>query len=214
VLRSLRVNDFSAELCKDTGKAEELLQRGRGDFEAEHSYLVIVKQDMLKVKALDKGDSQNEEMAPSKLIPWLRSEMRERGQRAVHAKQASSTAGVGKEREQEVDVMVALKGSKKFNRQGSLDQARTATHKLMGSMLEGGILAIETSDNVLDKIRTTALTDTEGWRSVEQGVPQQERQYIREIREWLEDKRAGKGSKHAFVYNFRTQYCVYYDLKL
>lgn len=43
-------------------------------------------------------------------------------------------------------------------------------------------------------------------------------QYVREIHEMLESWRAefesqkGGRSRHAFVYNFRTGNCIYYDL--
>lgn len=120
------------------------------------------------------------------------------------------------ESEQEVLVLVAQTKSKKFNRRAVVEQAQTAAQRLVEGFLEGPIAAIETTDGVVDMIAETRMGDAESWRRVEQGVTTAEKKYVREIHDMLKDWRAEweakKGVRHAFVYNFRTGKCIYYDL--
>ncbi|KAK3953067.1 anticodon binding domain of tRNAs-domain-containing protein [Pseudoneurospora amorphoporcata] len=124
--------------------------------------------------------------------------------------------GADGEREQEVHVLVAQTKSKKFNRRQVVEQAQTSAARLLQSFLDGPIAAIETSDNVMEMIRRTSLSDTESWRKVEHNVGTSEKKYVKEIHDMLKGWRweweAKKGSEHAFVYNFRTGRCIYYDL--
>ncbi len=119
---------------------------------------------------------------------------------------------------QEVRVLVSQTRSKKFNRQAVVEQAQVSAARLVRSFLAGPIAAVETTDTVLGLIRGTALSDAESWRRVEQSVSTMERKYAREVQEmllgWRAEYEAGTGARtrHAFVYNFRTGTCIYYDL--
>ncbi len=120
-------------------------------------------------------------------------------------------------REQDVRVLIAQTKSKKFNRHAVVGDAQAAAARLVSSFLEGLIAAIETTDALMDLIRTsTSLSDPDSWRKAEQLVGTSERKYVREIQEmlqgWREGWLAGKLPMHAFVYNFRTGNCLYYDL--
>lgn len=122
----------------------------------------------------------------------------------------------GEREPQEVHVLVAQTKSKKFNRRQVVEQAQTSAARLLQSFLDGPIAAIETSDNVMEMIRRTSLSDAESWRKVEHNVGTSEKKYVKEIHDMLKGWRweweAKKGSEHAFVYNFRTGRCIYYDL--
>ncbi|KAK3499553.1 anticodon binding domain of tRNAs-domain-containing protein [Neurospora hispaniola] len=124
--------------------------------------------------------------------------------------------GADGEREQEVHVLVAQTKSKKFNRRQVVEQAQMSAARLLQSFLDGPIAAIETSDSVMEMIRRTSLSDAESWRKVEHNVGTSEKKYVKEIHDMLKGWRweweAKKGSEHAFVYNFRTGRCIYYDL--
>jgi translation initiation factor 2-alpha kinase 4 len=83
----------------------------------------------------------------------------------------------------------------------------------------GPIAAIDTRDEVLDAIRDTQLSDAESWRSVIQNAPLTERKYLSQVHELLTDlaieNRANNSTEsytNAFIYNYRTGSCVYYDL--
>lgn len=122
--------------------------------------------------------------------------------------------------EQDVRVLVAGTRSKKFNRQMVIEQAQANAAALLRGFLDGPIAAVETSDAVLDLVRDAPLSDPEHWRRVEQSVDKNEKRYVREIHDMLASWRAtweqgnGSGVRHAFVYNFRTTKCIYYDLGL
>ena len=138
-------------------------------------------------------------------------------------------AGAAANADQDVRVLVAGTRSKKFNRQTVIEQAQANAAALLRGFLEGPIAAVETSDAVLDLVQGTALSDPESWRRVEQAVDKSEKKYVREIHDMLStwrttrwesdgdrdrDRDGGRGGgvRHAFVYNFRTTKCIYYDL--
>jgi translation initiation factor 2-alpha kinase 4 len=84
----------------------------------------------------------------------------------------------------------------------------------------GPIAAIDTRDDVLNSIRDTRLADPDSWRTVIQNAPLTERKYLGQVYELLTDlaaeSRAGGENRenytNAFIYNYRTGSCVYYDL--
>jgi translation initiation factor 2-alpha kinase 4 len=81
------------------------------------------------------------------------------------------------------------------------------------SFLEGPIAAIETTDHVMEMLRETRLSDSESWRKVTQAVPMSERRYLGEVHELMIGLREQQeGKRDAFIYNFRTGMCIYYDL--
>ncbi|CAK7208216.1 eukaryotic translation initiation factor 2-alpha kinase [Sporothrix eucalyptigena] len=184
------------------------------------------------------------ELPFSQVISWLRSEMRERestrtgavkvAAAAAAAAAASSSlesssvggghsgagdrAGGAEGQQQEVRILVSQTKSKKFNRQAVVEQAQASANRLVRSFLSGPVAAVETTDQVLDLIRKTALSDPDSWRRVEQSVSSVEKKYTRDIQDMLLRWRTeyegnnSSRSRNAFVYNFRTGTCIYYDL--
>ncbi|EMT68388.1 Serine/threonine-protein kinase GCN2 [Fusarium odoratissimum] len=218
ILQTLWAHSISAELAKDARSPEDLLSKHR---EEEYSWLIIIKQDaMLKIKSLGRKDVPDADIPTTQLLSWLRNEIRERDSKTVVKLRGNSSAdtnGSGEKEEQEVRVLVAQTRSKKFNRRTVVEQAQSSASSLVQSFLDGPILAIETTDQVMDLIRGTCLSEVEGWRQVEQSVTNTERKYIREIHDELDNLRfkyqkKNDGSRHAFLYNFRSGNCVYYDL--
>jgi eukaryotic translation initiation factor 2-alpha kinase 4 len=220
ILSMLWNHNISAEIARDARSPEDLLSQHRDE---NHSWIIIIKQDnMLKVKTMFKKDIPDADLPMAQLMSWMRTEIRERDSRAVVKLRGSTvqsegnTIGNEKGSEQEVRVMVSQTKSKKFNRRTVLEQAQISAASLVHSFLEGPILAIETADQVLDIIRETKLSDHESWRKLEQGVSNAEKRYVKDIHDMLDTWRSTyerkNGSRHSFLYNFRTGSCIYYDL--
>ncbi|KAI0913343.1 serine/threonine-protein kinase gcn2 [Ustulina deusta] len=223
ILSTLWSHEISAELARDSRSPEELISRNRDE---SYSWIIIIKHDTLKIRTMDRKDVADVEIAITELLPWLRAALRERGSRLqISHKQSEATgsttspsqgATVTPNPGQDVRVLVAGTRSKKFNRQTVIEQAQGNAAGLVQNFLDGPIAAVETSDHVLDLIQSTALSDAESWRKAEQAVDKNERRYMRDVHNMLTDWRTiweGKGgSRHAFVYNFRTTKCIYYDL--
>lgn len=221
ILQKLWASDISAELAVDTRSPEDLLSRYRDD---QHSWILIIKQDsILKVKTMGRKDIQDVDIPISQLMPWLRGEIRDRDHREGtndrakllrHPSQADSNAQP--DQEQEVRVLVAQTKSKKSNRRNIVEQAQGRATSLVHSFLDGPIAAIETTDQVLELIRETRLSDPDSWRKVSHAVPTTERRYIGEIHDLLKGLafQHKDTTRNAFVYNFRTGTCIYYDMGL
>ena len=179
---------------------------------------------MLKIKSMGRKDVPDADVPTPQLLSWLRSEMRDRDSKMViklktsgHHQQQEAAHIPDHKREQDVKILVGQTRSKKFNRRTVVEQAQVKAATLLDSYLEGPILAVETtSDQVLDAIRDTRLSEPESWRKVEHGVNSSEKKYVREIHDqfdtWRYKHEKKGGTRHSFLYNFRTGYCLYYDL--
>ena len=219
ILNQLWANDISAELAVDSRSPEDLLSKYRDD---QHYWIVIIKQDsILKVKTMGRKEIQDVDIAISQLLPWLASEIRDRDQRdgisdrvklVRHTSQANTSGAV--ENEQEVRLLVAQTKSKKSNRRNLVEQAQGRAASLVHSFLDGPILAIETTDHVMDLIRETRLSDADSWRKVSQSVTTTEKKYIGEIYDEMKNLAFSNKdiTRNSFIYNFRTGACIYYDL--
>jgi eukaryotic translation initiation factor 2-alpha kinase 4 len=220
ILSALWHYDVSAELARDARSPEELIARNR---EESYSWIIMIKQDsVLKIRTMDRKDVADVEIPTTQLITWLRQALRERGTRqhasSKHIEAPATIAATGHagNPNQEVRVLVAGTKSKKFNRRIVIEQAQANAAGLMQQFLEGPIAAVEASDSVLELIQETTLSDAETWRKAEQSVDKNEKRYMRDIHDMLETWRSNwkdkSSSRHAFVYNFRTTKCIYYDL--
>lgn len=90
---------------------------------------------------------------------------------------------------------------------------------MVDSARHGPVAAIDTRDDVLESIRDTRLSDPESWRTAIQNAPLNERKYLSQVYELLSDlasesrgNERGESYNNAFIYNYRTGSCVYYDL--
>ncbi|KAI0146344.1 serine/threonine-protein kinase gcn2 [Xylariaceae sp. FL1272] len=214
---------ISAEIARDAKSSDELVLRNRDE---SYSWIIIIKNDTLKVKTMDRKDVPDAELSITNYLSWFRTALRDRRSSRFHmankqvetvgnASSLSQGPNVATNSGQEVHVLVAGTKSKKFNRQTVIEQAQVNAAGLVQNFLGGPIAAVETSDRVLDLIRDTALSDPESWRKAEQSVDKIERRYMREIHDMLTDWRSTRvpnGNRDAFVYNFRTTKCIYYDL--
>lgn len=143
------------------------------------------------------------------------------------------------ERANDVRILVPQHRSKKTNRRNivesgmslmtlkvtekrillTLDTALLRSREVAENARNGPVAAIDTRDDVLDSIRDTRLSDPDSWRFVIQNAPLTERKYLSQVYELLSDlaseNRASDSAEsytNAFIYNYRTGSCVYYDL--
>ncbi|ODA79871.1 hypothetical protein RJ55_05468 [Drechmeria coniospora] len=225
ILQMLWSHDVRAELAKDARSPEDLLSQNRDE---TYSWIVIIKQDsMLKIKSMGEHDVPYVDLPMTHLMAWLRPHLHLRDRESKGSKASTKMRGSASQAEaatsvaerdhgQEVKVLVAQTRSKKFNRRTVVEQAQVSASRLVQSFLDGPILAVETTDQVMDLIRQTAITDQDSWRKAENAVTTTEKKYLRELHDQLSTWRLAfersNGTRHAFIYNFRTGTCLYYDL--
>lgn len=210
VLRMLWTHDVSAELARDARSPEDLQSKHRDE---NYSWIIVIKQDsMLKIKTMSRSDVTDVDLPLTQLESWLSKQKSSNS--PIAGSSGASTTPEG--RDQNVKMLMAQTRSKKFNRQTIVEQAQSSAANLLTSFLQGPILAVETTDQVMDMMRSCRLSDAEAWRRLEQSVSSSERKYVREILEQLQacklDHDGGAGARHSFVYNFRTGSCLYLDL--
>ncbi|TQV91108.1 protein kinase (Gcn2) [Cordyceps javanica] len=225
LLQMLWALDISAELAKDSRSPEDLLQKHRDD---NYSWIIIIKpESMLKIKSLLRKDVADVDIPTTQLTAWLRTELHKRdtkgsisasSRKSIATAQGDNASSIAteKEREQDVKVLVAQTRSKKFNRRTVVEQAQVTAANLVTSFLDGPILAVETSEQVMALVGGTRLSDPETWRRVDHSVTTTEKKYVREIHDQLDSWKFAydrhDGTRHSFLYNFRTGTCLYYDL--
>lgn len=219
ILNKLWANDISAELAIDSRSPEDLLSKYRDD---QHYWIVIIKQDsVLKVKTMGRKEIPDVDMPIPQLLSWLGGEIRERDQRDSISDRAKLIRYSGQpvpngstENEQEVRLIFAQTKTKKSNRRNLVEQAQGRAASLVQSFLDGPIFAIETTDQVMDLIRETRLSDADSWRKVSQSVTTNEKRYIGEIHDVIKNLAFQNKdvTRNSFIYNFRTGTCIYYDM--
>ncbi|OAL66512.1 PEK/GCN2 protein kinase [Trichophyton rubrum] len=230
IVSTLWAHDISAELAADTTPSlEDLLTRYVDD---NYSWVVIVKQDSiergLRVKSVQR--KEDFDVRSSDLVPWLRNEMRARRKfkydrppdspkLVKHPSQVEASLS-GKERDSDVRILTPLHKSKKTNRRNIVEFALRRSREVLDKGLDGPIAAIDVRDDVLESIRDTRLSDPDSWRNAIQSAPLVERKYLGNIHELLIDLASESVAPdgtvkytNAFVYNYRTGNCIYYDLK-
>ena len=224
LVAALRASDISAELAVDTRGTDQLLAKYKDD---RHSWLVVVKHEGLgsgkpdlKVRPLD-HKAEATDVQSSELVNYLKSELRERDERQGSSSRArllrqvsSHQEGPDDERKSDVHVLMAEHKSKKTNKARVIGDARHRVKDLLSGYGDGPIAAVETRDETLEKLRDTRLSNPESWREVIQHVPLAERQYCHHIRDLIEKLKDqyGEVSRKCFIYNFRTGFCIDYDM--
>lgn len=224
LMQQLWANDISAELSRDFSSLEELMIAYRGD---HHGWVVLVRHDSnsvgeraLKIRNIAK--KEDAEVSANEVAGWLLAEIRERDHREqqqnpVHQlprlrRGTSHGDTLADSREPEVRILATQHKGKKQNRHAIVDAAASRTRELTDSFLaDAPVAAIETSDEILESIRDTRLHDPDSWRAMIQGAPLQERKYLQQVLDLLRDM-ADVGKRGAFVFNYRTRACIYYDL--
>lgn len=147
----------------------------------------------------------------------------------------------------EVTILTSQHKSKKMNRRGiveagmfsisfdsvclwysvlnhclfSSSTAQARARDITDKALDGPIVAIDTTNDIISALRKTRLWDSESWREMIHGAPIKERNYLTELQELLSSfaheavqVEGEEKYSNAFVYNFRTGVCILYDLTM
>ncbi|KAL8979809.1 MAG: hypothetical protein Q9205_004953 [Flavoplaca limonia] len=161
-------------------------------------------------------------MRTSELTSWFKSEMihrertedhgSKRSRYHSHSEQATPSVETGSN----VQVLSASTKGKKTNRRAIIEEAFARCQEFMYGLSDGNVevVAIEAKDDIFEGIRDTRLGNADSWRKFIQHAPAGERTYLQEVHELLESKaaKAKSGYRSAFLYNFRTGGCIWYDL--
>ncbi|KAJ5921242.1 Serine/threonine-protein kinase GCN2 [Penicillium verhagenii] len=222
IVEDLWTNDISAELAVDASSLEDLMARYR---DHGHRWVVIAKQDSkergYKVRNLVRREEFD--IRSSELVSWLRSEAQARHHREGTAEPRQSRQFgqqdviQSNEKANSVRILVPQHRSKKTNRRNIVESALLSSREVVEKARNGPVAAIDTRDDILAAIRDTRLSDPERWRTVIQNAPLNERKYLGQVYELLSDlasenREKSEGYTNAFIYNYRTGSCVYYDL--
>ena len=223
IVSDLRANDIKAELTVDAQTPEQLTSHYSTD---NQSWLVIIKHEGLssgkpdlKVKSLsNKGESAD--IHSLELVNFIRGELREREEREGHddriklLRQPSQPDGGGREAKADVHMLTANHKSKKTNKARVIEDAQGRVRELLAGYREGPIAAVEIRDESLARLRETKLSEPDSWRKVIQQIPLSEHKYSHDLFNLIESFKGqyGESTRKCFVYNFRTGYCLDYDL--
>ncbi|KAL9040767.1 MAG: hypothetical protein Q9180_001715 [Flavoplaca navasiana] len=209
-------------LCQDSEidhRASSAYSVNRGT--TPYLYLVNIKHEGA-IKVRNVIQNEETEMRTSELTSWFKSEMihrertddhgSKRSRYHSHSEQATPSVETGSN----VQVLSASTKGKKTNRRAIIEEAFARCQEFMYGLSDGNVevVAIEAKDDIFEGIRDTRLGDADSWRKFIQHAPAGERTYLQEVHELLESKaaKAKSGYRSAFLYNFRTGGCIWYDL--
>ncbi|KFY10773.1 hypothetical protein V492_04854 [Pseudogymnoascus sp. VKM F-4246] len=211
LMNELWRNQISAELAGDARSPEDLMSKYK---DYDHFWIVTIKQDsMVKIKTMGRKDVEDVDMAESQVISWLRGQIRDRDHREgqnlnkMTRRTSHNDGPVGPHLKQQVHILSTGTKAKKAALKNSIQtQAQVAAAKLVEGFLEGQVLAIETTDDVLFKIKETPLSDPDKWKQLAQSVGPGEKRYIQQIEDHLKGLLANRRGerRNAFLYNSRT----------
>ncbi|KKY25309.1 putative protein kinase [Phaeomoniella chlamydospora] len=217
VLQNLWEHDISADLA------------AMDDLDEPHSWTIVIRQDTSAVgersyKIRSSQKREEVDVSASDLVNYIKNELRLRDNitggneppsllRQPSRPDTNITTASGGTSEREIQVLTPQHRSKKTNRRNIIDAAIAGARDLaFQSADEAPIAAIElTSDHVLECLRETRLSDPESWRTFLQSAPLTEQKYLGQLHEMLKEW-AGQGRRAAWVFNYRTKACVFYDL--
>lgn len=217
LLRELWANGIRAELGKDITGQESLVHQYRSD---GASWIVMVKQGIagernLKVKSLH--TKQDVELKNSEIISWLKTELSERHSRTVVVERQTPTrlprysstelvprAPVEDQHpDMDVRILASERKGRKVHRSTIIDAAQRIALEICGSYLKCPIAALDVRDDILEQIKLMGLQNAEGWKKLLQDSPAQERKYVLEVQDLLEQLKS-EGNKECWIVSFRA----------
>lgn len=208
IVRNVLDAGFSAELAGSFSSMEELEQAYAT---LTRYWTVIVRPGGSKIKV--RSPSKDEaDVTSSELISYLKEEISDKP--SINTSEPSlrrTRSSHGASERENVTILTPQHKSKKVNRAAIVDSARIAAQELAEHMSKTcRVLAIDTDDETLQKLRNTRLTDSESWRTLRHSVTLNERDYVQEIQRQLHDW-CELGQDGAFVCNYKTKRCIFYD---
>ena len=223
LVAELRAQGISAELAVDARSTDGLLSHYAHE---RHGWIVIVKhagfssgKSDLRVKHMD-NRGETTDIQSSEVVGYLRGEIRERDHRQGGAsrlklnRQVSHPESTPSERKTDVHVLIANQKHKKTNKTRIIEDAHERVKDLLAQYSEGPIAAVETKGDFLQNLRNTRFADPESWRKVIREVPLADRQYCQDLMDLIGNLKAQYGDtcRKCFIFNFRTGFCIDYDI--
>ncbi|KAI5283542.1 hypothetical protein KEM54_002045 [Ascosphaera aggregata] len=216
----LWANNISAELASETSSFNELMKEYD---EADHSWIVIVKHDTLKVVTMPQKDDIEMMKSKSDLIDYLRSALHQRNnQENIITKQDVPVQSQETSKER-TSILRWIGGNAKskrgVKRADAEDQAYQQSSKFLEDALDAPIAIISVGPDTLEAVRTTRLSSPESWRAMVQNAPIKDHQSLKELQECLkkfasdQDENGQPIHQGAFVYSPRSGCTIFYDLK-
>jgi len=212
IINTLWASDISAELATIPTRT------------SEYSLIVSVRHEASHSVRVRSAATESDEVDVPlvSLVSHLQSELREKEVTTNKTRPPAFTRHSGHhesaDRRGNVHVLMAQHRSKKSNKYHIVEAAQNRWAERLDEWKDAPILAIETSDGVLESIKDTRLSDQESWRRSVQGVQLNERQYLGQVQDilaaWRKKWTEGDGVREACVFNFRTGNCIYYDVGL
>ncbi|KAL8803587.1 MAG: hypothetical protein Q9182_003092 [Xanthomendoza sp. 2 TL-2023] len=227
VIQELWAHGIHAELALSHSsdmdhKTSSAFSHGQDDL--SYLYIVNIKHESsVKVRNMDKNEEH--EMRTSELASWFKNEMMHRERSEDHGRRLSryhsqpehGTPTV--ETGSNVDILMVANKGKKTNRRAIIEEGKQSfarCREFIHGLADGNVevVAIETKDDIFEGIRETRLGDADSWKKFIQHAPAGDRPYLQEVHELLKTKaaKAKAGFRSAFMYNFRTGSCIWYDL--
>lgn len=211
ILRNVLDAGISSEVSEPFSSMDEL---DKCYSESTRYWVVIVRpvsgnQRAIKVRSPSREET---DIPASELVDHLRTEVG--GGTTVTTTEPTlrrTRSSHGASDRENIVILTPQHKSKKVNRAAIVDSARTAAQELAETMRQNfKVLAIDTDDDTLHRIRNTRLSDGESWRSLRHSVALTEREYVQEIQEQLQDW-SNRGQEGAFLCNYKTKTCIIYD---
>ncbi|KAI4208021.1 MAG: hypothetical protein LQ346_000185 [Caloplaca aetnensis] len=179
-------------------------------------YLIQVKQEGF-VKVRNVSQNEETEMRTSEVAAWFknavvhREKFEDHGRRLLRYHSQPEQGAVSLELGSDVQVLMAQTKGKKTNRRAIIEEGNRMQGTVDGNV---PIVAVEIKDDVFDGIRDTRLGDADSWKKFIQHCPAGERGYLQDLQDMLKSKAAEAAAAYrsAFLYNFRTGSCMWYDL--
>jgi len=218
LLQELWANGIRAELGKDTTGQESLVHQYKNE---GASWIVTVKQGIvgertLKVKSL-RTKKQDIELKNSELVSWLKTELAERHVKSMAAERhlplrlpRYSSAdlvprAVAEDQHLDMDVRILAseRKNRKANRTAIIDAAQRTASEISNAYLKCPIVAVDVKEDILEQIKLIGLQDVEGWKKLLQSSPAQDRKYVLEVQELLEQLKS-EGNRECWIFSFRT----------
>jgi translation initiation factor 2-alpha kinase 4 len=250
VLRSatagLRVLDhlwdagFSAELAPDASSLDDLVHQ---IIEEKHSWIILVKDDTIFSQSILKmvcmPSMRDVDVAFESLSAVLRGEIAEREEletsnqkptsghdklaRAPHRTVPQTAQLDPQEKKPNIHFITFQHKGKKTNRATAVEAAQIRLRDMLAQWSsDAPILAVETSDDVLDEVSGLKVGDNEGWKRAIQRAPAGERSYLGQIQEQLLEWRDAYGRRKkqgdesavrvAFLFGYRSGWLGLVDL--
>ncbi|KAL9596121.1 MAG: hypothetical protein Q9219_006020 [cf. Caloplaca sp. 3 TL-2023] len=215
---------ISAELATSEGVGEEYEHPGaysQVQNAMPYLYLVYVKQESA-AKVRNAAQNEETEMRTSEVSSWIKGEMmhrertEEQGHKFTRYHNHSDQAWPSHETSLNVQVLMSQNKGKKTNRRAIIEEAVNHSQDFAHGVAAGNVqvIAVETKEDIFEGIRETRLGDGESWRKFIQHAPAGDRAYLQDLQELLKSKaaKAKPAYRSAFIYNFRTGGCIWYDL--